>query len=237
MSEVRLENVEFAWPGGAPMAFDVVARPGAFTAVLGASGSGKSTMLALVAGFETPSRGRVLIGNDDVTDRPPWERPMSVLFQDNNLFAHLNAERNVALGATVALRPAPHDLEVARVALAQVGLCGYGKRMPGTLSGGERQRVALARALLRKAPVLLLDEPFSGLGPGLRNEMLALLCALKDENAMTVLIVTHEPGDALALDADVLFVDAGHVVARGTAAALLGEGAPAPVRRWLGAMS
>ncbi|MCA9269476.1 MAG: ATP-binding cassette domain-containing protein [Planctomycetales bacterium] len=234
MSEVRLDNVVFAWPGGKPMLFDAQARPGAFTAILGASGSGKSTLLALVAGFETPSQGRVLIGNEDVTDRPPWKRPMSVLFQDNNLFAHLDAERNVALGITVALRPAPSDLEEARASLARVGLGGYGKRMPGTLSGGERQRVALARALLRKAPVLLLDEPFAGLGPGLREEMLELLCDLQAQNMMTVLIVTHEPGDALALDADVLFVESGHVVARGPANSLLGNDAPAPVRRWLG---
>ena len=144
------------------------------TAMIGPSGSGKSTLLNLVAGFETPRSGRVLIGGRDVTALPPSARPVSMVFQENNLFAHLDVEKNVGLGRSPALRLTAEDRRAVAEALSRTGLAGKEKRLPRELSGGERQRVALARVLVRDRPVLLLDEPFASLGPALRDDMLEL---------------------------------------------------------------
>ena len=166
---------------------------------MGPSGSGKSTLLNLVAGFETPRSGRVLIGGADVTALPPAARPVSMVFQENNLFAHLDVERQCRarpLAGAAADAP-PTALAVAE-ALSRTGLAGKEQRLPRELSGGERQRVALARVLVRDRPVLLLDEPFASLGPALREDMLDLLVGVQAERRMTVLFVTHQPEDAQA---------------------------------------
>src|SRR5690606_25612104 len=125
-------------------------------AVMGPSGSGKSTLLNLVAGFETPASGAVLIGGDDVSRRPPPARPVSMVFQENNLFAHLDVAQNVGLGRSPSLRLSAEDRTDVAAALARTGLAGKEARLPAELSGGERQRVALSRALVRDRPVLLL---------------------------------------------------------------------------------
>ncbi|WP_411838127.1 ATP-binding cassette domain-containing protein [Paracoccus sp. ME4] len=178
-------------------------------AVIGASGSGKSTLLALVAGFLTPTRGRLLWDGADITALPPGKRPLSILFQHNNLFPHLSVKQNVGMG----LRP---DLRLDRVqkarvleVLDQVGLTGTGDRRPDSLSGGQQSRVALARVLLRARPLLLLDEPFAALGPALKAEMLALLAQVAADT--TVLMVTHDPEDARTFAPDTLLVEEGRV--------------------------
>ncbi|MBB4403347.1 MULTISPECIES: ATP-binding cassette domain-containing protein [Rhizobium/Agrobacterium group] len=181
-------------------------------AVVGASGSGKSTLLNLVAGFEAPDSGRVMIGGQDMTALDPSERPVSSIFQDNNLFAHLDIFTNVALGVSPGLKLRLEDRERIEMALARVGLAGFDKRLPGTLSGGERQRAALARALVRKKPVMLLDEPFAALDPGLRAGMTSLLLDLHGETKNTVIIVTHHPEDIKKLAQQVVFLDRGRVV-------------------------
>src|SRR5690606_10209232 len=124
------------------------------------SGAGKTTLLNLVAGFEKPESGRILIGGRDVTLLGPAQRPVSMVFQENNLFAHLSVEKNVGLGRSPSLRLKEADRAAIHDALARTGLSGKQKRLPSELSGGERQRVALARVLVRDRPVLLLDEPF-----------------------------------------------------------------------------
>ena len=143
------------------MLFDAEFAPASVTAIMGPSGSGKSTLLNLVAGFEMPKAGRVLIGDMDVTGLPPARRPVSMIFQENNLFAHLDVEKNVGLGRSPSLRLTADDRDAVANALARTGLAGKEQRLPRELSGGERQRVALARALVRNRPVLLLDEPFA----------------------------------------------------------------------------
>lgn len=175
---------------------DLTVPAGSRVAVIGPSGSGKSTLLSLVAGFLTPDRGRVLWNGRDLSEQPPGQRPVSVLFQDQNLFPHLTARQNVGLGLRPDLRL--NDAQSARVTqvLDQVGLKGLADRRPGNLSGGQQSRVALARVLLRARPVLLLDEPFSALGPALKSEMLDLLAQIADETGATVLMVTHDPDDA-----------------------------------------
>ena len=173
---VRLEGVRFAY-GGTAFVLDITVDAGAVAAIIGPSGAGKSTLLNLIAGFETPQAGRVLIDGRDVGGLLPAARPVSMVFQDNNLFAHLDVATNVALGINPSGRPTAAQKRAVADALARLGLAGMAGRYPGELSGGERGRVALARATLRDRPVLLLDEPFAALGPALRADMLDLLRA------------------------------------------------------------
>ncbi|OAE36823.1 thiamine ABC transporter ATP-binding protein [Agrobacterium tumefaciens] len=212
---VKLEEVRLRL-GTQDFRLDCTFPQGQIVAVVGASGSGKSTLLNLVAGFEEPDSGRVMIDGRDVTGLDPSERPVSSIFQDNNLFAHLDIFTNVALGVSPGLRLRAEDRQRIEVALARVGLTGFDKRLPGTLSGGERQRAALARALVRKKPVMLLDEPFAALDPGLRAGMTSLLLDLHHETKNTVIIVTHHPEDIKKLAQKVVFLDQGRVVYTGS---------------------
>lgn len=208
---VRLEQVELTL-GTQAFHFDCTMRQGAVTAIAGPSGSGKSTLLNLVAGFERPGKGRVLIGGEDMSQRHPAERPVSLVFQDNNLFTHLDLFTNVGLGIHPALKLDAKDRRAVSSALARVGLEGFETRLPGTLSGGERQRAAFARALVRHKPLLLLDEPFAALDPGLRGDMADLLTDLHRETGNTVVLVTHDPAEVERLADDLLFLDRGAVV-------------------------
>ncbi|MCO6188062.1 ATP-binding cassette domain-containing protein [Rhizobium sp. L1K21] len=194
-ADIDLDNVRLKL-GNAEFHFHRHIDAGSFVAVTGPSGSGKTTLFNLIAGFVAPDTGAVRIGQAIMNDTPPAARPVSLIFQDHNLFAHLNVFKNVALGIHPALRLKGEDRARIDVALEEVGLAGFGERMPGSLSGGERQRVAFARALVRKRPVLLLDEPFASLDPHLRVEMGALLTKLHRREGATILIITHEPAEA-----------------------------------------
>ena len=233
-ASVTLEKVAFSY-GEAAMAFDLAVEAGEIVAVMGPSGSGKSTLLNLVAGFETPSSGRILIGGADTTALPPARRPVSMVFQENNLFAHLDVAQNVGLGRSPSLRLTDADRADIAAALARTGLAGKERRLPAELSGGERQRVALSRVLVRDRPVLLLDEPFASLGPALRREMLELVAALQAERGMTILMVTHHPDDARALAHRIAFVEDGHVAAVAATAEMFSADGPAAFRAYIGA--
>jgi thiamine transport system ATP-binding protein len=230
---VRLDGVSFSY-GEASFHFDVAFAAGRITAIMGPSGSGKSTLLSLIAGFEQPGAGKILIGAEDVGNAPPSARPVSMVFQENNLFAHLSVEANVGLGRSPSLRLGDADRVAVAEALARVGLAGKEKRLPRELSGGERQRVALARVLLRDRPVLLLDEPFASLGPALRDDMLDLVADIHAERAMTVLFVTHQPEDARRIGQDMAFLDEGAIAATGPAVDFFGRSGPAAFRRYIG---
>ncbi len=192
---ITCDCIRFSY-GEADMVFDFAIEASDIVALMGPSGSGKSTLLNLIAGFETPASGRIFLGGEDVTALAPARRPVSMVFQENNLFGHLDVAANVGLGRSPSLRLGESDRGDISAALARVGLAGKEKRLPRELSGGERQRVALARVLVRDRPVLLLDEPFASLGPALRADMLSLLRDLHAERAMTILMATHQPGDA-----------------------------------------
>lgn len=192
---LTLDHLEMRW-GDWRLSADLTVPTGARVALIGPSGAGKSTLLAAIAGFQTPDAGRVFWNGDDITELAPAARPISILFQDNNLFPHLTAAENVGLGLRSDLRLDAGQRAAVEAALARVGLADFGNRKPGQLSGGQAARVALARALLRHKPVMLLDEPFGALGPALRNEMLGLVAEIADETGATVLIVSHEPDDA-----------------------------------------
>ena len=181
---------------GFTLSLSALVEPGARVAVLGPSGSGKSTLLALIAGFERPDRGRILWGGAEITAAQVAARPISILFQDGNLFPHLSVFDNVALGLRPDLRLSPAERDQVTASLDQAGLAGFGGRQPATLSGGQQARVGLARMLLRDRPVALLDEPFAALDPGLRAEMLAQVKALSEARGLTILMACHDLRDA-----------------------------------------
>ena len=202
--------------GNQDFAFDCGFERGKVTAVVGPSGSGKSTLLNLVAGFEAPHAGRVLIDGQDMHGLDPSERPVSLIFQDNNLFAHLDIATNVGLGVNPSLKLSQDEKTSVKTALARVGLAGFEKRLPSSMSGGERQRAALARALVRKRSLMLLDEPFAALDPGLRAGMAGLLKELHGEMKNTILLVTHHPDDIRRLAQSVVFLSAGRILYKGS---------------------
>lgn len=199
--------------GGLSAEFTFQRQAGTVTAILGPSGAGKSTLLNLAAGFLTPASGRILLNGKVINSLPPSERGISMVFQDNNLFAHLDIRTNIGLGIDPSLRLDAIAWTQVEMALERVGLAGFGCRMPGTLSGGERQRVALARAFARRRPLLLLDEPFGGLGPGLAADMLGLMLEIRTEVGATVLMVTHAPDEARAAADEILFISKGRIAA------------------------
>lgn len=230
---VVLDNVQLRL-GAQEFSFDCRIPKGAITAVAGPSGSGKSTLLNLIAGFETPSHGRLLIEGEDVRGLLPSDRPVSLVFQDNNLFAHLDLFTNVGLGINPALHLGAREREMVSTALKRVGLEGFERRRPSTLSGGERQRAAFARALVRRKPVLLLDEPFAALDPGLRSAMADLLEDLHRETRNTVVIITHDADEVARLAQHVLFVDGGRISFSGPVNGFLERRDIEAVRAFLG---
>jgi thiamine transport system ATP-binding protein len=215
------------------MRFDLSVERGTFLSIIGPSGAGKSTLLSLIGGFEQPLSGQVIVDGFDVTHVPPAKRPFTTLFQDHNLFAHLSVEKNVGLGIDPNLRLNAAQRAEVRQSLADVGLAGMEHRLPGQLSGGERQRVAIARCLVRHRPILLLDEPFAAVGPGLRREMLDLVRALQARLDLTVIMVTHDPGDARHAGGRTAFVHAGRVILVDDTERVLGSAMP-EVRAYLG---
>ena len=212
---------------------DFTLEPGARVAVIGPSGAGKSTLLSAIAGFVAPVAGRVLWDGQDITATAPGDRPLSILFQDQNMFAHLSLAQNLGLGLSPGLRLGPQDQARIAAALERVGLAGLGARKPGALSGGQQSRAALARTLLRARPLLLLDEPFAALGPALKAEMLALVGQIAAEQGTTVLMVSHDPADARALCPQTVLVAEGRALAPQPTAALLDDPPPA-LRAYLG---
>ena len=182
-----------------PMCFTLSVRQGELIAVLGPSGAGKSTLLNLVAGFLQPANGRITIEGQDHTHTPPAARPVSMLFQENNLFTHLTVRQNIGLGMHPGLRLNAGQQQKLSDIAAQMGIGDLLARLPGELSGGQRQRVALARCLVREQPILLLDEPFSALDPALRQEMLLLVKEVCERQGLTMLMVSHSVEDAVRI--------------------------------------
>jgi thiamine transport system ATP-binding protein len=206
------------------------------TAIIGPSGAGKSTLLNAVAGFVAPASGGIRWEGQDIARLSPGDRPLSMLFQDQNLFPHLTVAQNLGLGLDPRLRLGQSQKADIAGALARVGLADKADSRPGDLSGGEQSRAALARALLRRRPMLLLDEPFAALGPGLKADMLALVAEISDQGATTVLMITHDPRDALHLCPSTILVADGIAHPPEPTAALL-ENPPPALRAYLGRTS
>ncbi|MDD7969586.1 thiamine ABC transporter ATP-binding protein [Roseinatronobacter alkalisoli] len=229
---LRLESV-FIRQDDFSLTMDMSVPAGTRAAVIGPSGAGKSTFLGAIAGFVPVTAGHVIWDGQDMTGQNPSDRPISTLFQDNNLFPHLTAFQNIALGLKPSLRVTATEREQIDQALARVGLSGYGARKPAQLSGGQQSRVALARVLLRAQPLLLLDEPFSALGPALKSEMLTLVSDICAETNATLLMVTHDVGDARAIADKTILVADGHASGPFPTAELLDNPPPA-LRAYLG---
>ena len=230
---LELEDVTFRYEA-MTMRFALSVAAGEFLAIIGPSGAGKSTLLSLIAGFDRPLAGHILAEGRDITGLPPAGRPVTMLFQDHNLFAHLDVFANVGLGIHPGLKLTTVDRGRIAEALARVGLAGMERRLPGQLSGGERQRAALARSLVRDRPLLLLDEPFAALGPALRREMLELVDRMRRERRMTVLMVTHQPDDARLAAGRTAWVEDGAIRRIGPTAALFADPGFSALRLYLG---
>ena len=198
--------------GSEDFCFRLSLARGLCLAVIGTSGAGKSTLLNLIAGFERATAGRLVIDGRDVTREVPSARPVTMLFQEHNLFAHLTVAQNVGLGLDSGLKLTVADTRALKEALALVGLEGLDDRLPAALSGGQRQRAALARALVRRRPLLLLDEPFSALDPGRRDDMLALLDRLRRDHGLTLVLVSHEVADARRIAERTAFLHEGRIL-------------------------
>ena len=206
--DVALENLTVR-TGSFELHADFKLESGKAHAIIGPSGGGKTTLLLAIAGFAELAGGRIVIGGRDCSGLRPSDRPTTILFQENNLFPHLSVFDNAALGLNPSLRLTRSDKAKALGVLSRVGLDGLSERLPRDLSGGQRQRTALARALLQGRPVLLLDEPFAALGPGQRMEMLSLVQEVCEEFSLSLIMVTHNPSDAMQIAEYTLFVEDG----------------------------
>ena len=194
---------------GFELSIDCTLKQGRKYAVLGPSGCGKSTFFSALAGFKDFDEGRFSIAGQDLTTQPPSARPISLLFQDHNLFPHMSVFKNVALGLRSNLKLSVDDTNTIANALDQVGLGDAGHKLPSELSGGQQQRVAIARAILRDKPIMLLDEPFAALGPALKHDMLDLVGGIVDRTEATLLMITHDPDDAAYIADETIFVSDG----------------------------
>jgi spermidine/putrescine transport system ATP-binding protein len=186
-------------------------EPGEFFTLLGPSGCGKTTLLRMIAGFDLPDAGRILLSGDDLATTPPELRPVRTVFQSYALFPHMTVEGNVAFPLRMAKTPSGEIGGKIAEALADVRLTGFGKRYPHELSGGQKQRVAIARALVTHPTVLLLDEPLAALDAKLREEMQLELINLQKEVGITFVYVTHDQTEALALSHRIAVMNAGRV--------------------------
>ena len=229
---LKLDGIEVR-QGAFALQADMELAQGRNYAVIGPSGAGKSTLLGALCGFIPLARGRLTWNGAELTHVDPGARPMTMLFQDNNLFPHLSVLQNVGLGLRPDLKLTPAETAQVETALDRVGLADQMTKKPGALSGGQQSRAALARVLVQARPWVLLDEPFAALGPALRVEMLALVKQLVTETGAGLIMVTHAPEDVRRIADEVIFVASGRAEAPQPAAALLDNPPPA-LKAYLG---
>src|SRR5882757_10005349 len=184
--------------------------------LLGASGCGKTTLLRMLGGFETPTSGKIIIDGEDMTGVPPYERPVNMMFQSYALFPHMTVEQNVAFGLKQDGVPKAEIAERVATMLELVKLGGLGKRKPHQLSGGQKQRVALARSLVKRPKLLLLDEPLGALDKKLREHTQFELVSLQDKLGVTFIVVTHDQEEAMTLASRIGVMNHGEIVQAGT---------------------
>lgn len=194
------------------MHFKLNVQKGERVAIIGESGAGKSTLLNLIAGFDVPTSGEIWLDNCNHTRTEVANRPVSMLFQDNNLFPHLTVEQNIGLALVPSLSlSSKQKIQVADIA-EKMGIKELLDRRADQLSGGQKQRVALARTLLRDKPILLLDEPFSALDPKRREELQSLVAQLCQERQLTLLMVTHQIEESRSLFDRVICIENGNII-------------------------
>jgi ABC-type sugar transport system ATPase subunit len=213
MASVLLDKVWKTYPNGhlAARGVELAIEDGEFMVLVGPSGCGKSTALRMMAGLETPTQGRVLIGDRDVTEVPPQERDVAMVFQSYALYPHMTVRDNLGFGLRMRGTPPARIAERVDLAAKVLGLAAVLDRKPGQLSGGQRQRVALGRAIVREPMVFLFDEPLSNLDAKLRLETRAELARLHRRLAATMVYVTHDQEEALTLGTRVAVMNEGRV--------------------------
>ena len=204
-----VSKVRFHRSAGVEFTYDFSVAAGEILAVQGISGAGKTTLLDLIAGFETPQTGRISWNDEDFIASPPWERPVTTVFQANNLFAHLTCRRNVEIALSVDSGTSISATEIDK-AFARLSIDGLQERLPDQISGGQQQRVALVRAMLRNRPILLLDESFSALDWPTRTGCFDALIDLAQARSLAVVIVSHDERDAAYLECRVLELQPPH---------------------------
>jgi len=193
---LNIKNLQYQYKNADDLyTYNLEAKPSEVAAILGQSGSGKSTLLDIVAGFIEPMKGSVMIDGQELLGLSVEKRPITILFQNHNLFEHLSVQKNILLGVNKTLKDSIEEVEKVQDILKEVGLETYEHKLASELSGGQQQRVALARVLMRREPVLLLDEPFSGLDDTTRIEMLELVQKITGEHKLHTIMVTHDIDD------------------------------------------
>ncbi|WP_272524568.1 thiamine ABC transporter ATP-binding protein ThiQ [Providencia sp. PROV201] len=217
---IKLTQLDYQYDN-LTMSFDFSVQSGESVAVMGPSGAGKSTLLSLISGFQFPNSGKIVLNGEDHTFTPPAKRPVSMLFQENNLFSHLTIRQNIGLGLQPNLRLNKTQIQLVEQMANRVSLSECLDRLPAQLSGGQRQRAALACCMIRNQPILLLDEPFSALDPALRREMLLLLKEICAEKSITLLMVSHNVDDALQIAPRTLVIAEGKIAYDGDTQLLL----------------
>ena len=231
--DLELQGIRKEFPGFVAVNdLDLKIPAGEFFALLGPSGCGKTTTLRMIAGLETPSSGKILLGGKDVTNTKPHERPVNTVFQNYALFPHMSVIENVAFG--LRQRKVAEPIKRAGEALAMVELEHLGERKPQQLSGGQQQRVALARAMVNRPSLLLLDEPLGALDLKLRRQMQIELKAIQMEVGLTFLHVTHDQEEAMDMADTVAVMNQGHIEQMGAPEALYDRPKTAFVAKFLG---
>ena len=204
---LEVKDVTFSYAGSSvpEFVFHLAVGRGDIVVVSGRSGAGKSTLLNLIAGFLTPDQGKIIWQGQDLAGTPPADRPLSMIFQDDNLFDHLSCRLNVALGLRPSLSLSKDEWHAVDAAMDELGILAVQQRRPDAISGGQQQRVALARAVIRaewqNRQLLLFDEPFSALDPDTRADCIDRVKHLVASKNMAALMVSHNPDDASALNA------------------------------------
>ncbi|EMF47882.1 spermidine/putrescine ABC transporter, ATP-binding protein [Planococcus halocryophilus Or1] len=242
MSDLRIINVEKHYkqpqqkdnPAFSLHPINLTIHEGEFFSLLGPSGCGKTSLLKLVAGLLPADNGEIWIGDQNFTQVPSEARNFAMVFQQSLLFPHMTVEDNVAFGLKMQKVDKKQRIAKARDMLEHVGLQGYGSRFPDRLSGGQQQRVALARALVANPRVLLMDEPFSALDPGLREEMRDLLSRIQLEFRVTVLFVTHDREEAFSLSDRIAVMSNGELLQVGSSKEIYEQPLTTKVASFLG---
>ncbi|MCP4403959.1 MAG: ABC transporter ATP-binding protein [bacterium] len=236
MSFIELRDIQAGYTPGQPILkdFNLFVEQGELLSLLGPSGCGKTTTLRTIAGFIIAEKGRVLIGGQDYTQRPPNKRNIGLVFQNYALFPHLSVQNNVAYG--LRRRKVPKKIMAEKIArvLELVSLTGFEDRLPAQLSGGQRQRVALARSIVIEPDLLLLDEPLSNLDAKLRDEMRAELRRLQHHLGITMIYVTHDQIEALSLSSRIIVMNEGKIEQVGTPEEIYEKPATSFVAKFVG---
>ena len=209
-------------------------RENEFLTLLGPSGCGKTTTLRILGGFESPDKGRVIFGGEDITKLPPNKRQLNTVFQKYALFTHMTIAENIAFGLKIKNKSKAYINDKIDYALKLVNLDGYGKRMPDSLSGGQQQRIAIARAIVNEPKVLLLDEPLGALDLKLRQDMQYELIRLKNELGITFIFVTHDQEEALTMSDTIVVMNQGYIQQIGTPERIYNEPENAFVADFIG---